>query len=115
MPTSWKRARRGLLIGTHSGKRPWTRCSRRYPRRAVRNPRSSPSHSDRTESEGSMAARSPTDDYVLLVDDSAELSDTLTEVLEAAGYRVAQACQGKQALSYLRTAPPPAAILLDLH
>jgi len=52
---------------------------------------------------------------VLVVDDSPEASDSLTAVLEAAGYHVAQACQGKQALSYLRARSLPAVILLDLH
>ena len=62
-----------------------------------------------------MAASSPTEKHILVVDDSPEVSDSLTEILEGAGYRVAQACQGRQALSYLRNAPLPSVILLDLQ
>lgn len=52
---------------------------------------------------------------VLLVDDDAELREMLREMLEAAGYDVYCASNGKEALDLLHRAdPPPGLILLDL-
>ncbi|WP_438016924.1 response regulator [Sorangium sp. So ce315] len=52
---------------------------------------------------------------VLLVDDDAELREMLREMLEAAGYDVYCASNGKEALDLLHAAdPPPGLILLDL-
>jgi CheY-like chemotaxis protein len=51
---------------------------------------------------------------VLVVDDDADIRDALRDVLEQAGYSVAEAANGELALTYLEHHPPPAAILLDL-
>ena len=51
---------------------------------------------------------------VLVVDDDPDIRDALRDVLEEAGYQVAEAGHGAQALAYLASQPPPAAILLDL-
>jgi CheY-like chemotaxis protein len=51
---------------------------------------------------------------VLVVDDDADIRDALRDVLEQAGYSVAEAANGELALTYLERHPPPAAILLDL-
>ena len=51
---------------------------------------------------------------VLIVDDHADLRETLAEILADAGYAVATAANGVEALDYLRTHDPPGAILLDL-
>ena len=48
------------------------------------------------------------------MDDDADVRDVLEEVLEDAGYHVICAENGLQALDYLRNAPAPDAILLDL-
>ena len=54
--------------------------------------------------------------YILVVEDDPDLRDTLTEVLEAAGYTVAGARDGLEALSELRTMTRrPDLILLDLQ
>ena len=50
---------------------------------------------------------------VLIVDDDFDLRETLTDVLEDAGYGVATAADGVEALAYLRSHPPPTVILLD--
>lgn len=52
---------------------------------------------------------------VLVVDDDADLRDTLREMLEERGYDVYCAGNGKEALELLHDAdPPPGLILLDL-
>jgi CheY-like chemotaxis protein len=54
--------------------------------------------------------------HILVVEDDPDLRDTLTECLEAAGYSVAGARDGLEALSELRsTARKPDLILLDLQ
>lgn len=50
---------------------------------------------------------------VLIVDDDYGMRDTLTEVLRDAGYQVAGAGDGAEALTYLRAHPSPCLILLD--
>ena len=50
---------------------------------------------------------------VLIVDDDADLRDTLTDVLEDEGYRVHTAGDGIEALEYLRASDRPCVILLD--
>jgi two-component system, OmpR family, response regulator CpxR len=60
---------------------------------------------------GRGEGRPPT---VLVVDDDCGLRDVLREVLEPAGYDVVCACNGREALDYLRSHPPPALVLLDL-
>lgn len=54
--------------------------------------------------------------HILVVEDDRDLRDSLMEVLEAAGYSVAGAHDGLQALSHLRgSAQRPDMILLDLQ
>jgi len=54
--------------------------------------------------------------HILVVEDDPDLRDTLTEVLEAAGYSVVGARDGLEALSELRSkARRPDLILLDLQ
>jgi len=50
---------------------------------------------------------------VLIVDDDFDLRDTLSDVLQDAGFAVASAGDGIEALDYLRTGERPAVILLD--
>jgi len=52
--------------------------------------------------------------YILIVDDDAGIRDMLGEVIEEAGYRVATAEDGREALLHLQSNPPPFLILLDL-
>jgi CheY-like chemotaxis protein len=52
-------------------------------------------------------------DLVLLVDDSEELRDFLSTVLRQAGYTVATAANGQEALAQMR-AEPPELVLLDV-
>lgn len=54
------------------------------------------------------------DDLILLVDDDADIRSTLSEVLEDAGYCVASAGNGEEALESLRSNAAPCLILLDL-
>lgn len=51
---------------------------------------------------------------VLVVDDDADVRETLGEMLEYKGYEVVIAANGAEALDYLRRAAPPSLILLDL-
>jgi CheY-like chemotaxis protein len=51
---------------------------------------------------------------VLVVDDDPAILDALQTVLGDAGYEVVCAADGDRALRYLRTAPAPMAIVLDL-
>ncbi|HEX8823032.1 MAG TPA: response regulator [Archangium sp.] len=51
---------------------------------------------------------------VLVVEDHADSRELLAEFLEALGYEVAVAGNGLEALEQLRSAPRPAAMLLDL-
>jgi len=59
-------------------------------------------------------ARASSRQHVLLVEDDAALRSSLAEVLEAEGFDVATAPNGRAALEVLRTGPPPSAIVLDL-
>jgi CheY-like chemotaxis protein len=52
--------------------------------------------------------------WVLVVDDDVDLRQSLCEALEQEGYHAAGAADGAEALAYLRTAPAPCIILLDL-
>jgi CheY-like chemotaxis protein len=52
--------------------------------------------------------------HILVVDDNDAVRQVLRAVLQAAGYRVACAANGRDALDYLRAAEPPFVILLDL-
>lgn len=51
---------------------------------------------------------------ILVVDDDGSLRDTLRFLLEDAGYSVAEAHDGFQALEFLRRSPDPVVVLLDL-
>lgn len=54
------------------------------------------------------------DGTVLVVDDDPDAREALCEVLAHRGYGVAMAANGAEALAYLRRAPAPMLILLDL-
>lgn len=58
-----------------------------------------------------MNARKP---HILVVDDDASIRETLRDLLEDAGYTVAEARDGLLAMDYLRKAPDPVIVLLDL-
>ncbi len=51
---------------------------------------------------------------VLVVDDNTDAADALAQILEYEGYAVATACDGREALQYLRDSPTPDLIVLDL-
>ena len=51
---------------------------------------------------------------ILIVEDDADLRDSLADLLMEEGYQVAGASNGQEALDYLRHAAPPCLILLDL-
>ncbi len=51
---------------------------------------------------------------VLVVDDDTSIRETLRYLLEDAGYAVIEAQDGLQALDFLRKAPGPVVVLLDL-
>ena len=51
---------------------------------------------------------------VLVIDDDPAVRCCLTHLLEREGHTVAAAGDGRQALEYLRSSPPPHLILLDL-
>jgi CheY-like chemotaxis protein len=53
-------------------------------------------------------------DSVLIVEDDADIRETLEEILEGEGYAVAGAGDGAAALRYLRGTSLPRLILLDL-
>lgn len=65
-----------------------------------------------TTSSGRVAAR---DSTILLVDDDPDVRGVLTDVLTRHGYLVAACANGADALAYLRAAPRPMVILLDLQ
>ena len=52
---------------------------------------------------------------VLIVDDQLDMRETLAEILQLEGYRVATAANGQEALKQLRSQPLPHVILLDLR
>jgi CheY-like chemotaxis protein len=51
---------------------------------------------------------------VLIIDDDDALRETLGMILQDEGYKVDMAANGQEALTRLRSAPPPCLILLDL-
>jgi two-component system, OmpR family, response regulator CpxR len=61
-----------------------------------------------------MPSRGALQGPILIVDDHAETRDTLTENLGGAGYLVACASNGREALDQLRAEVLPSLILLDL-
>ena len=52
--------------------------------------------------------------HILIIDDSPTVRGVLTALLKGAGYGVAVAANGREALAYLRQSEPPLVILLDL-
>lgn len=64
--------------------------------------------------DNAMTPGSDTTKTVLLVEDDPIARETVAEVLRSAGYHVATAADGRQALKYLRENAPPACIALDL-
>lgn len=52
--------------------------------------------------------------WVLVVDDDADIRESITDVLEMRGFRVKTAVNGAQALEILRGGGRPCVILLDL-
>jgi len=62
-----------------------------------------------------MSITNPLEDYtVLIVDDNAMLRSTLAVAFEDAGYSVAEACDGEQALSILALVHPQI-IVMDIQ
>lgn len=51
---------------------------------------------------------------ILVVEDDADVRELETEVLTQAGYRVAEAVNGQEALEFLRAHDGPCVVLLDL-
>jgi CheY-like chemotaxis protein len=51
---------------------------------------------------------------ILIVDDDRDIREALAALLQAEGYRCANATNGREALDYLLAQPAPALILLDL-
>jgi CheY-like chemotaxis protein len=51
---------------------------------------------------------------VLVVDDDADIRDSIGDILELRGYEVTRAANGREALDRLRNGPRPCVILLDL-
>ena len=54
------------------------------------------------------------DEFILVVDDDAEIRESLSDLLSDEGHRVRAAANGKEALELLRQTPAPCMILLDL-
>jgi CheY-like chemotaxis protein len=53
--------------------------------------------------------------YVLVVDDEADVRESLAALLGACGIRVLTAGNGREALDLIRATAPPAVVLLDLR
>ncbi len=51
---------------------------------------------------------------ILVVDDDLDIREALSNALQLEGYEVAVAANGREAWNSLRSAPPPALVLLDL-
>jgi CheY-like chemotaxis protein len=58
--------------------------------------------------------RTKDDCRVLVVEDDEDARDALVALLQMKGYRAVPACNGKEALDYLKKAPVPDLIILDL-
>ena len=54
-----------------------------------------------------------TDRPILVIDDDADLRETVGDILGYEGYSIATASNGADGLQYLRTHPAPALIILD--
>jgi len=57
----------------------------------------------------------PEEPSILIVEDDDSAREALSDCLEMEGFRVASARNGKEALDYLHSSPPPKIILLDLY
>src|SRR5205823_6375304 len=64
--------------------------------------------------QGNAAPAARASASILIVEDHADLRESLTEILEDEGYVVASAANGLDGLNYLQAHPPPRLILLDL-
>ncbi len=73
-------------------------------------PKAVPDHAPSDE----VAARPTSGATILIVDDDPDVRDGIAGWLEHAGYVVVKRSNGASALAYLRDAPPPSLILLDL-
>ncbi|HWL84368.1 MAG TPA: response regulator [Polyangiaceae bacterium] len=62
----------------------------------------------------SLAALQRSSRTILVVDDDVDIRETISMILEDEGYAVACACNGLEALEYLRENGAPDLILLDL-
>lgn len=51
---------------------------------------------------------------ILVVDDDADIRETITDILRDEGYAVDAVSDGYEALAYLRSQPAPCLVLLDL-
>lgn len=54
------------------------------------------------------------DACVLVVDDDADIRESIGDILEMRGYKVSRAANGREALELLKDTAPPCVILLDL-
>jgi CheY-like chemotaxis protein len=61
-----------------------------------------------------MGQSQPTGSCILIVEDDADMRESLGEILQLEGYRVFGAANGKEALNHLSQADAPCLILLDL-
>ncbi|OJT17266.1 response regulator [Archangium sp. Cb G35] len=52
---------------------------------------------------------------VLIVEDDPDIRESLQHFLETHGYPVVAACHGREALEYLRRAPRPSMVVLDMN
>jgi CheY-like chemotaxis protein len=64
--------------------------------------------------EAAIRRSTPTKRTVLVVDDDADIRESIAELLQEGGYSVVVAEDGQQAFDYLARQPPPACVLLDL-
>ena len=61
-----------------------------------------------------MSASSSQPNRILVVEDDADLRESICMLLELEGFLTAGVGNGQEALDYLRAQPPPCVILLDL-
>jgi CheY-like chemotaxis protein len=61
-----------------------------------------------------MGQAQPSRHCILIVEDDADMRESLGEILQFEGYRVAGAANGREALNHLRQVEAPCIILLDL-
>ena len=54
-------------------------------------------------------------DCVLVIDDDADIRDSIGDILELRGYRVARAANGREALEHLASHPSPDLVLMDIQ